>query len=174
MIKINSQNKHHRRWIVIAITAVVVLAAAGLLIFFLNRGGQKPAAETSTPATTSATSQQGTAAPAKGTVTEQPAAPTGGSVDVQLTASSQAASAYQLRFQIDTVSNNGQCTLVLSIGTATITKTASVQALARTSTCQGFDIPLDELKTGTWNFTLTYANSDDNLNGSLTGTFDVK
>jgi len=60
-----------------------------------------------------------------------------------------------IRSLIDTVTNNGECTLTLTNGTKTITKTSDIQASASSSTCKGFDVDIDsELSTGTWHIKL--------------------
>ena len=86
------------------------------------------------------------------------------SVEVIITTPNQNAGTLQVHTQISTVVNTGQCTLTLSRTGQKVTKTADVQALASTSTCKGFDIPVSELSTGSWQATLIYEND------SLTGT----
>lgn len=80
----------------------------------------------------------------------------------------------QIRAQIATVDNAGTCTLTLSDGTTTITRTAGVQALASVSTCQGFniDVPTSRLKTGLWSIKISYASG--NITGSISDTVTVK
>lgn len=98
---------------------------------------------------------------------DQPPAPTPiagsskKSVQVSFTSANQNGSTFQTRIQIDTVVNTGTCTLTLSKpGSADVVKTAGVQPLASTSTCQGFDIPTSELSSGTWHMNLSYDSSD--------------
>jgi hypothetical protein len=93
-------------------------------------------------------------------------------VGVTMTAGSQNGSLYQMRFQIDSPTNEGTCTLTLTRGSATVTKTASVQALAKISTCQGFDVPVSELSPGQWNVSLSY--ESNTLTGSTTSTITVQ
>lgn len=66
---------------------------------------------------------------------------------------------FKITAEIGALTNEGTCTLTLAKGSKTITKTANVQALPRTSTCKGFDIPLSELSSGQWNLTLHFENS---------------
>ncbi|MFY9228214.1 MAG: hypothetical protein WAO28_02710 [Candidatus Microsaccharimonas sp.] len=78
------------------------------------------------------------------------------SVEVIITATNQNNGILQVRTQISRVVNTGQCTVTLTKSGNTVTKTADTQALASTSTCKGFDIPVSELSAGSWNMTLTY------------------
>lgn len=88
-------------------------------------------------------------------------------VQLTITVANQNGSTLQVRILIGTVENTGQCTLILTkSGQQTITKTAGIQALASTSTCQGFDIPTSELSVGTWQLSVSYDST------SLTGTSD--
>lgn len=93
-------------------------------------------------------------------------------VPIRVTAKSQNGNLYQLRTQIDGVFSTGSCTLTITKGQQTITKTASIQALAQTSTCQGFDIPTSELSPGTWNIQLSF--TSDQSSGSIGDTIEVK
>lgn len=93
-------------------------------------------------------------------------------VGVSITASNQNGNTYQIRSQIDTPTDAGTCTLTLTKGSASVTKTAGVQALAKVSTCKGFDIPTDELSPGVWQMTLHFEN--DTLTGSTSGTITVQ
>ncbi len=101
----------------------------------------------------------------KGTVdTSTPSpSPTNGSnpsVNVTITAANedQTSKILQVRAIIGVLTNDGTCTLTLTKGTQTVTKTANVQAQASESTCQGFDVPTSELSTGTWNIALHFEN----------------
>lgn len=94
------------------------------------------------------------------------------SVGVSITASSQAGSIYQIRSLISALTSNGSCTLTLTKGSATVIKTAKVQTLANSATCQGFDIPVSELSPGTWSVSLVFENSE--IQGNTTATITVK
>jgi len=94
-------------------------------------------------------------------------------VQLTITAANQNGSILQIRALIGAVENTGVCTLTLtSTGKTTVTKTADTQALASTSTCQGFDIPVSELSTGTWNILIQY--SSPSLTGSVTQDVTIK
>ena len=78
-------------------------------------------------------------------------------VQILITAANQNESTLQIRTLISAVENTGICTLTLTnAGKPTVTKTVNSQALASTSTCQGFDIPISELPVGTWHIVIEY------------------
>lgn len=91
---------------------------------------------------------------------------------VSLTASQQNGSVVQIRTLLDSVVSGGTCQLELTKGSTTIKRTASIQALSSSSTCQGFDIPTSELSAGTWNITVSAisGSATGNTKGSVTVT----
>jgi len=93
-------------------------------------------------------------------------------VSIQTTASAQNGSTYQLRYLINTVVDGATCTLTLTQGSSTVTKTATTQALAQSSTCQGFDIPTSSLAKGSWQATMEV--SGKGITGSTTSTIQVQ
>jgi hypothetical protein len=81
-------------------------------------------------------------------------------VQITITAANQNESTLQIRTLISAVDNTGICTLTLtSVGKTTVTKTANSQALASTSTCQGFDVLVSELSVGTWHAVIEYGST---------------
>jgi hypothetical protein len=93
-------------------------------------------------------------------------------VEVSMTASSQNGNTYQIRYLISTVVDSGTCTLTLTKGAQAITKSAGVQPQSSTSTCQGFDIPTNELTAGQWQAVMSFEN--DRLQGTTTSTIMVQ
>jgi hypothetical protein len=92
---------------------------------------------------------------------------------VTITAASQNYTTVSLRALISgTVSQSGNCTLIITNGTKSVTKTAATQALANSSTCQGFDMQTSELGAGTWKFQLTATIGSQS--GSATKSIDVQ
>jgi len=124
--------------------------------------------------TTSNTTEQVQATDASKTTgttgTDQPAAPaatTGGTVktvSVTITSANQSDTTLQVRSLIGAVVNTGSCTLTLSNGSRTGTKKSGVQPTANSSTCQGFNVPVSELSSGTWSMMISF--TDSNLSGS--------
>lgn len=77
--------------------------------------------------------------------------------DVQITAAYINGDTFQVRTLIPTITTSGTCTLTMSApGQETYTATAGVQALSSSSTCQGFDVPMSSLGSGTWKISVTY------------------
>ncbi len=74
---------------------------------------------------------------------------------VSITAANQNNPTFQIRILIDSVVGSGSCQLIMTKGSVNVTRSAGTQALASTSTCQGFDIPVSELSPGTWNVKIT-------------------
>jgi len=74
----------------------------------------------------------------------------------------QAGGTVTVRTLIQRITNQGTCTLTMTNGGQTVTRTAPVQALPNGSTCQGFDVPFSALSAGTWDTNVEYRNGDDN------------
>ena len=91
-----------------------------------------------------------------------------------ITSKNQNGDALQIRTQIGTLSSSGNCTLTLSDGKQTLTRTAPVQALASVTTCAGFDIdiPSSGLQKGTWTIKLDY--SSQALKATVSDTVSIK
>jgi flagellar basal body-associated protein FliL len=90
-------------------------------------------------------------------------------IGVTITAASQNGSVFQIRTLISTVSSSGTCTLTLSkTGASSVVKTAGVQPLANSTTCQGFDVATSELSAGSWTATVVYKQGTDQGTASQT------
>lgn len=77
----------------------------------------------------------------------------------------------QIRTLIDKITSTGQCTLTLQKSGQTITKTATIQAGPSNSTCQGFDVALSELSSGTWQISVSVSSGDQS--GSATSEVTI-
>lgn len=94
-------------------------------------------------------------------------------LSVSFTAVNQNGAVVSIRSLIaDIVSQSGTCTLTVTNGSNSTTKTAATQALANSSTCQGFDIQTSELGAGTWNIQLSV--TIDGRSGSTNTTLEVQ
>jgi hypothetical protein len=51
---------------------------------------------------------------------------------------------------IEGVISDGSCVLTMSKDNQTVTRNVGIQALASSSTCKGFNVPVAELSPGTW------------------------
>ena len=77
--------------------------------------------------------------------------------DITITSKNQYDNVLQVRTLISKVSNNGTCVVKLIRGTEIgYTTTASTQALANSSTCKGFDIPLSGVARGVWTLSVEF------------------
>lgn len=81
-------------------------------------------------------------------------------VGMEVSAVSQGDSTIQIRALIQTITNTGTCSLSMkSTQGLTYTATADVQALSSSTTCKGFDIPLNQLTPGTWTTSIDFSNT---------------
>lgn len=62
------------------------------------------------------------------------------------------------------VSSDDTCLLTLTKDVESIQKTAPTYALPSSSTCQGFDVSISELSTGTWSINLSVTASNETAN----------
>jgi hypothetical protein len=82
------------------------------------------------------------------------------SVSAEITAANQNGETLQVRTLIQLVTNEGTCTVSLKRSDGkTYSEQASVQALSSATTCSGFNIPVSELGSGTWDLTVSFENS---------------
>lgn len=173
-----------KRVIIVASVVAALLIFGGVGAFYLNRPNTDDIPDTETtsdtfdnsPATTDeieAGEQIKRDSLEKNDTGETPA-PSGEiqKVGVIITAANQVDGQLLVRSMIDTISNDGVCTLTLQKSDGTIvTKTAGVQASASSSTCKGFDVPLSELSSGEWRITVTY--KSDILEGAAGHTVTI-
>ena len=171
--------KKHTRKIIIPAIGVLLISSIALIYVYAFKGnilGWKASYTTTNsnnvdyePATIE--QKQAGSQVKTGSNSDTPSAPTviqgsnKKSVQMTITAVNQNGSTLQIRSLISAVENTGVCTLTLtSADKPTVTKTANSQALASTSTCQGFDISTSELSAGTWHAVIEYSSA------SLTGS----
>lgn len=97
--------------------------------------------------------------------------PTTGSVEVEITALNQTDTYLQIRTMIQTL-QPGTCSLTVTKGSDVVTRTAGSQALANSSSCKGFNIPLNELSPGEWTVDVKFNNPE--LSGSVTDRITIR
>ena len=68
-----------------------------------------------------------------------------------------------IRNTIDQLVGSGTCTLTLTSGSRTVTKTAEIVQNPSSSTCAGFDVPVAELGKGSWNIEIKVSSGDKNM-----------
>lgn len=91
---------------------------------------------------------------------------------VTITSTIQNESTVTIRSLIDIATNEGDCILTVTNGTKTITRLATLQALASSSTCKGFDVSVADLGPGSWKITLNV--TVDGKTGTGTHVVNIK
>lgn len=78
-----------------------------------------------------------------------------------------------IRVTIDQAIGSGACTLSLTNSSgAKVTKSADISANPSSSTCQGFDIPISELGSGTWKIVIDLTDNG-NKSGTISGEITI-
>lgn len=93
------------------------------------------------------------------------------SLETYITAASVEGETLYLRNEISGIYSVGTCKLTLTKGSSTVTRTAGVQPLPKSSTCRGFNIPVSSLSAGQWNIRLDVTIDDETA--STDGVVDV-
>jgi flagellar basal body-associated protein FliL len=102
---------------------------------------------------------------------DTPDTTTSDTLSVGFSAVNQNDNKLQVRIMVQEVPSSGTCTLTLTNGSQTVTKTASVYPTAAISTCQGFDVPVSELSSGAWSVTVDVVSGTKN--GRVTTSFQI-
>lgn len=98
---------------------------------------------------------------------------TNNSLGISITYINTSIDPIQIRSTISgAITNNGNCTLSLTKGSRTITKTSETYALPNSSTCKGFDIQKSELAAGAWQVKI--AVTVNNVTSSVTDSFTME
>lgn len=110
---------------------------------------------------------------ADGTLGASNPTPTGAPINVALTAAGQDAAGgpFVVKALLTDVAS-GTCDVTLSINNIVKSYSASVISAGNYYTCDGFEIPFDDLTVGTWNLTVTVSSTD--RTGSANQTVEVK
>lgn len=163
-MKINS-NKTKSRWI--AGLSIVGLAIAGALFVFFFINDQKNASVESINYDQPSSDQikagndvkEQTINSSDGEDSRDPktnaADSSPSSLSTRITTASVEDNMLYIRNDISGIYSEGSCTLSLQKSSSTVTKSAGIQALPKSSTCKGFNVPVSELSAGTWSITIT-------------------
>ena len=94
-------------------------------------------------------------------------------INLTITAMNQIDTLYQLRVLIPIVDDsNGICTLTLQrSGYDTVTISSGVMPTASSSTCEGFNVPLEKIAPGNWQATVRY--ESETASGSVSKVIEV-
>ena len=77
-----------------------------------------------------------------------------------LTSANKSGDNLVIRVNIDQYLSSGTCSLKLENNGTLIEKSANIFPTASTSSCEGFDVPLSELSSGTWNIIINLASGE--------------
>lgn len=180
-IKTRKKNKLNRRAVIILISTAAVLTILGIVLYFYvfknstpqeqNQAQQSEQVETDLNLNPPTDEEVNAGNLIKeNSVNNSPSAQND-NISLIITSANQVDNTLSVRTLIEGVVSSGSCTLELISGNKKVTKFSEVQALSNSSTCKGFDVPVSELSTGTWQINLTYQNS--NQRGSTTGSVEV-
>lgn len=109
--------------------------------------------------------------PKTGNVDEPISKPNLSPIVTQITAASVEDGTLYIRNNIEGIYTEGTCTITLRNGNKTVTKTAGIQALPKSTTCKGFNISTGELSPGLWSIELSI--SINNITGKATAQVEV-
>ena len=76
-----------------------------------------------------------------------------------------------IRVNIDQYLSSGSCALELKSASGSYSDSANIVTSASTSTCEGFNIPVKNLASGTWQIEITI--SSGSKNGKITGEINL-
>ncbi|MBQ6605763.1 hypothetical protein IJH66_02135 [Candidatus Saccharibacteria bacterium] len=88
-----------------------------------------------------------------------------------LTASYVSGNSLVLRVNIDQYLTSGTCTLRLENSGSVVEKTAAILPTASTSSCEGFDVPVSELSSGSWTIKISLSSAEKT--GEITGEVKI-
>ena len=76
-----------------------------------------------------------------------------------------------IRTTINQMLGSGTCSLTLSNGQKTVTRSSAIVQNPSSSTCEGFSVPTSELGSGAWNIKIEA--SSDNRTGTLSDNINI-
>lgn len=76
-----------------------------------------------------------------------------------------------IRVSIDQYLSSGTCKIKLNSGSNSYSEQVAIVSAASTSTCEGFNIPLSKLSSGSWNFEIKLFS--DSKEGIITGEVEI-
>jgi len=175
-MKIVPRKQNRKKWLTASIVTFVVLAAlATVYVLFFYRRDAPQNQETPepqptvnyNPASSDQTSDGNTTKEKIAESSKESSIDTTSTVTVVITSAQSSGQNFMVRTTVDTVNSTGSCTLTMKDTSGhSYQATAQVQALASSSTCQGFTVPLSSLSSGTWNVTIKY--TDGSTSGQAT------
>lgn len=158
------QKKNSKRTAFTTISIVILLLLLAIVGWVFAQSSHSNSSEPNTarPATATPKGNSGTMTPStvNSSTNESVKNPTStttptNDLSVLITSKSQNTQTLQIRAEINKLLATGTCSITLTQGPSTVKPNpVAIQNLASTATCQGFDVPLSDLKPGDWNFVL--------------------
>ena len=170
-LKPKKENKKRTR-VIIIVAAAIVLGLIIVFIVFQIINNQKPdnKSNNSSSTSTSQTNQESSTTtkedPKKVTQYEGNDPNDSNELTGSITSAFIANGQFILRVNINQYISGGTCTLTMTKGTSTFTRTVPLIANVSSSTCQGFDAQASEVSTGTWHAVIDL-NSNDGKKGKI-------
>lgn len=174
-MKLQRQSIKNKSILFITLATICIMLAVGFLYFYPKTAPRSNARSSASdaPATkanlpTVKGGEQNTSPKESGASPQSPGAEA--SPYIALTALNQNGSTLQIRTLIQSVMDDGACSLQLSNGNRTLYRTVKTQPLANSSTCAGFDVETSELYPGDWSvkISLTYQGKTSELSSMVT------
>lgn len=166
-MKITPQSSNKRRNIILAVILAVVIAGVGIGVYAIQQQSSKSSStdtntsdetKSSTDETVNYNPPTDEEIQAGNDTKEQNVNPsTSPGSDPEATSSlavtaNNSGTDIQVRTTIAASVQDGSCSVTLTKGSSTVTKpNVGIQALSGYSTCKGWNIPVSELSSGTWN-----------------------
>jgi len=170
----NNPSRKSSKKILIIVTAIIILLGAGTAVYAYVSNNQETRSQTESKPQVNLDTNTSTATNVDtkpDTNDSQPSDTTTpkDQLPASITSSGVSDGSVQVRVLIGEAVGTGACTFTATQGQKQVVKTAKIQPLASSSTCQGFTIPTTEFTSGDWSFTIDI--STDAKAAHLTGTF---
>jgi hypothetical protein len=162
-MKIKKRNMLNAKklWFALATLALVILASAGYLYLANQHSGESlrigsEAIDYNTPSDDQMAEGRDIK---KNTIDKDqsnngPSPDTNTALKVAITTLDVDADTLYIRSEITGIFTEGTCTLTMKQGGESLSRNTGIQPLPQSSTCKGFNIPMDELSKGEWTVVL--------------------
>ena len=184
---------HKKKYLIITSLIIILIASFGLVGYYSNNkntvkyqqqkagvnikqrilGTNNSSSSNSSSSPSTQSSGSGSSSGSSNNTTSSGSSPTSGitNIPIEITSTSQTSNTLEIRTQINEITSSGKCTLTMTSGSNSINQSASVQALASISTCEGFNVPLSSLSSGSWTIIINYSSTGQT--GSVTKQVNI-
>ena len=164
MLLKQKKRSHKKKKFILTISLLVILFIAAAVCFYLTSKKetivkqQEQAGKDIKDRSISRETSDGKSKKLDGDRVPQPSPEAGhkDTVNITISAANQTDSLLQIRVLIPVIDTNGTCHLKISKDGSNIERTTNTSHFASTATCQGFDIPLQDLSPGQWDISVNY------------------